>query len=142
MSVGKAIHARLKAHAGTTALVGTRIYPLRLPQDIGERKPAPQYPAVRYQRIGAPRSHVMGADTGEVYANVQVDCYGLTYEDADALSVQVRAALSRWSGTAGGIVVDSVFLNDERDVDEPTIVKDGEQGVYRVLLDFTVNYQE
>ena len=135
MSAGKAIHARLKAHSGTFALVKARIYPLRLPQ-------GPTYPGVRYQRIGAPRAHAMGADTGEVFARVQVDCYAETYAGADALSVQVRAALSRWSGTAGGVVVDSIFLDDERDVDEPTIEHDGEQGVYRVMLDFIVNYAE
>ena len=135
MSAGLAIHARLKAHAGTFALVVARIYPLRLPQGA-------TYPAVRYQVIGAPRVHAMGADTGEVFARVQVDCYAETYAAAHALSVQVRAALSRWSGTAGSVVVDSVFLDDERDLDEPTIEHAGDQGVYRVMLDFTVNYAE
>lgn len=136
--IGKAIHARLKAHAGTSALVGSRVYPLRLPQ-------GPTYPAVRYQVIGAPRTHLMG-DTPDasqwVHSRVQVDCYAVTYAGAHALAFQVRMALSRWSGSAGGLAVESVFLGAERDEDEPTLVHHGEQGLYRVTMDFIVHYQE
>lgn len=138
--IGDAIHAQLTGHSGTRALVGSRVYPLRLPQGTGAS--SLPYPAVRYQVIGAPRSHVMGQDTGEVFARVQVDCYAETYRDAHLLSAQVRAALSRQSGTWGGVVIDSVFLEDERDMDEPLVEWDGEQGVYRVMLDFIVNYLE
>lgn len=135
MSIGKAIHARLTGHAGTFALVKKRIYPLRIPQ-------GPTYPAVRYQVIGAPRTHLMGADLGEVHARVQIDCYAQTYDGAHTLATQVRGALSRWEGTAGGVTVIHVFLDDERDIDEPTIEQDGEKGVYRVMFDFIVHYEE
>lgn len=133
--IGKALRARLTSHAGTSALIGSRVYPLRLPQ-------GPTYPAVRYQVIGAPRVHAMGADTGQVDARVQVDSYAETYAGAQALAEQVRLALSRWEGTAGGVVVDHVFLADQRDLDEPTLVHHGEQGVYRVMTDFIAHYQE
>lgn len=133
--IGKAITARLKAHAGTKALVGSRVYPLRLPQ-------GPTYPAVRYQVIGSPRVHAMGADTGQVNARVQVDSYALTYAGAQALAEQVRLALSRWEGTAGGVVVDHLFLDGDRDMDEPTLVHGGEQGIYRVMQDYIAHYQE
>lgn len=132
---GNAIYARLKAHAGTLALVGSRIYPMRLPQ-------GPTYPAIRYQFIGAPRVHAMGADTGQVNASLQVDCYAETYTGARTLSDQVIDALSRWEATSGGVVVDHVFVDGERDLDEPTLEHDGEQGIYRVMLDLTVHYQE
>ena len=135
MSIGKAIHSRLSAHSGTSALVSARIYPMRLPQP-------PTYPAVRYQVIGAPRTHAMGVDTGEVHARVQVDCYATTYSGVRALADQVRLALNRWGDTAGGVVVDHVLLDEERDADEPTVVRDGERGVYRVMMDFLAHYQE
>lgn len=138
--IGDALHARLKAHAGTYALVGSRIFPLRLPQGIGSE--SLPYPAVRYQIIGAPRTHVMGQDTGEVHARVQVDCYAEKYRDAHLVSAQVRAALSRWGGTAGGVNVEHIFLDDERDMDEPTHEFEGEKGLYRVMLDFIVHYAE
>lgn len=133
--IGKAIKARLTAHSGTDALVGGRIYPLRLPQ-------GPTYPAVRYQVISAPRTQLMGGPVGEVHARVQVDCYALTYEEADQLSAQVRIALNRWDGTSGGVVVEAVFLENERDIDEPETIDKGERGVYRKMLDFMAHYAE
>lgn len=134
--IGKAIHARLGAHAGTKNLVGNRIYPLRLPQ-------GPTYPAVRYQVIGAPRTHVMGGSTGEVHARVQVDCYADTYEGAKELADQVRLALN-WlmDTTVGGVAVEVIMLEDERDLDEPTTILPGEKGIYRVMFDFIAHYAE
>ena len=133
--IGLAIRARLNAHAGTLALTKRRVHPLRLPQGTA-------YPAVRYQVIGAPRTHAMGADTGEVHARVQVDSYAETYDEAQALAKQVRLALSRWDGTAGGVVVDHIFLDGERDMLEPTAEFDGEQGVPGVTQDYIMHYQE
>ena len=133
--VGKAIYARLQAVAGVTALVGTRVYPLRLPQ-------GPTYPAIRYQKIDAPRTHLMTWDPGEVHARVQVDSYAKTYDGAQALAAQVRGALSRWGGAAGGVTVEHVFLDDERDIDEPEPLHDGESGIYRVMQDYIVHYGE
>lgn len=136
--IGQAIHARLKAHAGTSALVESRVYPLRLPE-------GPTYPAIRYQVIGAPRTHLMGdsADASiGVHSRVQVDCFAETYAGVRAVAEQVRLALSRWSGTAGGVTVEVVFLDDERDLDEPTLIHGGEQGVYRVMFDFIAHYED
>lgn len=136
--IGKAISARLKAHAGTAALVGTRVRPSRLEQGV-------KYPAIVYQVIGSPRTHLMG-DTSDasrwVTANMQVDCYAKTYAEAQALAEQVRLALSRWSGTAGGVAVEVVFFEDARDMDEPTLVDHGDEGVYRVMMDFKAHYQD
>lgn len=133
--VGNAIYARLAAHAGTAALVGTRIYPVRINQGV-------TYPAIRYQVISAPREHVMTQDTGEVHARVQIDSYATTPEGAHAVAAQVRAALSRWGGTAGGVTVEHVFLDDERDIDEPTPVVAGDKGLFRVMQDYLVHYGE
>lgn len=136
--IGLAVKARLTAHAGTSALVASRVYPLRLPQ-------GPTYPAVRYQLIGAPRTHLMGDDPDAsigVHARVQVDCYADTYAGAHELAEQVRLALSRWSGTSGGVAVEVVFLEDERDMDEPTIKHESEEGVYRVMMDLIAHYQD
>lgn len=136
--IGKAIQARLAAHAGTAALVVDRIYPMRLPQPT-------TFPAIRYQVIGAPRTHVMGATPDasiEVHSRVQVDCYAVTYNGARSLAEQVRLALSRWSGTAGGVTVEVLFLDDARDLDEQEFVHGDEMGVYRVMMDFMAHYQD
>lgn len=136
--IGKAISARLTAHAGTNALAGSRHYPLHAPQ-------GPTYPFTVYQMIGSPRTHLMGDSPDAsrwVEASMQIDCYAKTYAGTHALAEQVRLALSRWSGTAGGVTVEVVFFEDARDMDEPELVQHGDQGVYRVMMDFTAHYQD
>lgn len=139
--IGDAVFARLTAHTGTFALVGRRVYPLRLPQGIGQDPQIP-YPAIRYQVFERPRTHLMGADLNERHAELQVDCYARTYRGAHTLAEQAISALSRWDGTAGGVVVLHVFLDGMLDMDEPTIQQDGEQGLYRVMLQFTAHWQD
>jgi hypothetical protein len=133
--VGKAMYARLAAVAGVSNLVGTRIYALRLPQNV-------TYPAIRYQQISAVRESAMGADTGDVTARMQVDSFAATYAGAQALAKQVRLALARWGGTAGGIVVEHVFIANELDRFEPEVLEDGTSGVPRVLQDYVVHFED
>lgn len=135
MSAGQAIYAKLIATTGVTDLVGTRIYPLELPQDV-------TYPAIRYQQVSGPRSHVMGADTGTVDGRFQVDAFATTYSGAKALAAQIRLALSRWGGTAGGVTVEHIFLANEHDRFESDPLEGGTPGVHRVLLDFIIHYEE
>lgn len=135
MAIGKAIKARLTAHAGTDALVDGRIYPEEAPQ-------GPTYPLIVYQVIGAPRTYVMGGATGEVDADVQIDCYAGTYEEVGDLATQVRLALNFFAGTSGGVVVERVFLDNEFGNPEPQLVRSDEVGIRRRTMLFTVHYAE
>lgn len=139
--LGDAIFTRLTAHTGTYTLVARRVYPLRLPQGSG----APQvpYPAVRYQVLERPRTHLMGADLNERHAEVQVDCYAETYRGAHTLAAQVISALSRYEGTSGSVVVVHFFLDGSLDMDEPAVrTPQGEEGIFRVMLQFTAHWQD
>jgi hypothetical protein len=139
--LGDAVYARLTAHAGTAALVGTRVYPLRLPQGMGE--PSVPYPAIRFQVFERARTHLMGADLNERHAEVQIDCYAESYEDAHELAEAVVSALSRWEGTAGGVTVIHFFLEGSLDMDEPTVVTpQGEESVCRVMHQFVAHWQD
>ena len=138
--LGDAIYARLIAHAGTTALVERRVYPLRLPQGIGSL--SLPYPAIRFQVFERQRTHLMGADLNERHAEVQVDCYGETYRSAHLVALQAISALSRQEGTWGGVVVIHFFLDAATEIDEPQSTQEGEEGVYRVMLQFTAHWQD
>lgn len=73
MSVEQAIVAHLKADTAVTAIVSTRVYLLKLPQD-------PKLPAVRVQLISEPGSlHLRGVDS--LYrSRVQVDALATEYD--------------------------------------------------------------
>jgi hypothetical protein len=90
-----ALYNYLSAYAGLTALIGTRIYPLQLPQNA-------KYPAVAYQQISGPRIHAMGTDPGMTYPRYQFTCWGDDHDDAAAIAKQIRLAFTNYSGTMGG----------------------------------------
>jgi len=116
MSAGARLKTRLTTHAGTAALVGTRVYPMKLPQNS-------TYPAIVYQRIsGAER---LGS-TKLREARYQLSCWGATYASGQALAAQVRDALEGWG--VGGAVPMSRIVNENDDY-EP------DDDVYRVILD-------
>jgi hypothetical protein len=104
--------ARLTADAGITALAGTRVYPLIIPQD------AP-LPAIRYARITTFRPQVMSEETGTAEISMQLDSYATTYAGAKALGAAVRAALTRWRQAATfGVDIIDCWLDGEQDVFE------------------------
>lgn len=126
MAIESTIYSRLSGFAGLTALVGTRIYPMILPQGA-------TYPAVTYQRIAtAPRDSCMSEDDGIVRANIQVTAWSETFTNAKAIVDQVRAALQRY--TVAGI--QGIYVIAEYDLFDDEVLK------YGASMDFEVVYEE
>jgi hypothetical protein len=115
----------ITAATGLTALVGTKIYPLTVPQDI-------ELPYVSYFIVSDVPEHAMGTDAEIETVRLQVSCWADTYDVAKAIEVQVRAALSRYrSGN-----IKDIFFENSLDL------YDGEEGVYHVPCDFIIFYSE
>ena len=97
---------------GVPAL-GSRIYPLKLPQDV-------KYPAVVQQRISTIRYSAFKRDVPLVEPVIQVDVYShqsAGYEAFADVVDDVRQALQRYRGGA----VSDTFINAERaDYEEDT----------------------
>lgn len=121
----------LRAHAGLAALVGTRIYPADLVQDV-------TYPAVVYQRVSGIRLHVASF----VRARYQFTCWAQTtasahgYDTAKAVGAQMVSALENYHGSFGTA---HGFSQLESDFDGPT---DPTAGLYSVVVDARIHYQE
>ena len=134
MIIEEALYTYLSTHAGLSALVSTRVYPVVMPQGC-------TLPAVTYQKIDGPRVHAMGSDAGLAHPRFQVSCWGSTYKSTKDVAAQVRAALQDYTGTmggAGGVSVGGVFLDDENDLFDDA----AGTGVYHVALDFIVWHTE
>lgn len=127
--IGDWLYATLNAHAGTAALVATRIFPVKRPQGA-------QLPAITYQQVSGPRPHAFGADPGITQPGIQITCWGRSYSEARALGKQVKAALDRKTGTLAGVTVHGCFR--EGDIDA---YADGPQH-FRTDIDYTISYQE
>lgn len=123
-----ALYSILSNHSGLTALVSTRIAPVRL-------KEGESLPAVTYQRITSQDHWAGGADAGVRSIRYQVSSWGANYDQARAVATQVRAALQRYSGTAAGVVVQGIFITSETDLyDDPP-------HAYHSAIDIEAHYE-
>lgn len=103
-----ALYSILTNHAGLSALVGTRIAPLRLPDGTA-------LPAVTYQRVSERDYWASGTDAGVKTTRYQIDAWGVDYDSCRAVAAQLRNALQRYSGTAASTVVQGIFILTEID---------------------------
>lgn len=108
MAVEEALYAKLEGTAAVSALVGTRIYPLRMPDKV-------TLPAIRYQRVDTQRPLVMGVATGLADILMQVDCWGATATTMFTLRDEIRQALERWR-QSGPPVIQDTFIVGEQDM--------------------------
>lgn len=129
MSVEKAIYSRLTNYANLQALISDRVFFDVLDQSA-------TMPAVVFSRISTERFPAMGSNVGVAKARIQVAAYDDTGLGAITTAVQVKAALDRWSGTAGGVVVQHIFIDAEFEEYDPDSKK------HRSVLDFLVWFQE
>lgn len=116
----EAIYSRLQADGALTALVGTRIFPGRIPQgELFDATGMPQ-PVCAFQRITSERFKNSVADADVRSALFQVGGWSDVYETANAIRTAARNSLDRWKGTVAGVVIQASFIEDEQDLyDEP-----------------------
>ncbi len=114
--IEETIFSDLSSFAGLSALIATRIYPLRMPQGS-------TFPAVVYTRVSGARINNLD---GENIQNprYQIDCWAETYSAAKAVAAQIELAFAASS-------LQAVLIADRDD-------KDDSVRLYRVSLDYSV----
>jgi len=127
--IEQAIYARLSGFTALTDLVGTRISHAVIPQTEA-------YPQVAFTRISTRRYPAMNANATVATSRVQVNVYGTTAKEAQTVAKQVRAALSRYRGTSGGVVVQAILDEAEHTDYDADIQK------HRVILEFMASFEE
>lgn len=132
-SIASVIWTRLDNHAGLTALVGSRVYQMTLP-DI------PVYPAVTMQQIGGGPFHGMTADYGIDELRFQMDSWGDTIISAHLVAAQVKDALSRWADATTSPVILDVMLDNELDEFDSDLQSNA--GAYHVVQDYIFMHRE
>lgn len=91
------IASYLEGYAGLVALIGTRTYPLRIPQGA-------TIPCLTFQRISTARilTHQTSGATGDLTSpRFQFDAWAETQKSAKQITDQVRAALNGKQGAIG-----------------------------------------
>lgn len=119
MTIAALLKAGLAADSGVAALVGNRIYPLKLPQK-------PTYEAITYQRISNTGQN--GTSTRRE-SRWQINCWAETHVEATALAAAVKAFAEDWhdADQTPGIAWARV-VNELDDYDD-------QADVYRIIVD-------
>lgn len=123
------LYTHLTTDAGVSALIGTRLYPLIMPQDETT-------PASTYQRVSTTPTYAHGGDCSVDMVRIQIDNYAESLLAAKTLAAAVRTALSGYSGAMGAATVQALFMDSERDFDDPTT------DLFRVTQDFLITFKE
>lgn len=134
MKAEKVIHTVLAGNAGVTALVGSRIYAVVMPQ-------GPVYPCLTYRLVASTRLQGVYTDPGMARVTLQLTSFATSYEGAKELAEAVRLALERYgsalTGTPiAGVTVYDITIGSEADSYEP------ELEAFAQSTDFTVLHAE
>jgi hypothetical protein len=100
------------------AIVGTKVYPKKIPQGIS-------VPAIRYIRVSDPRLYSLSGMGSKTNPRMQIDCWAATYAVARDLAEKVIAAMNAATAFKIGAA-------DVQDIDE------GEEEDHRVSVDFSI----
>jgi len=118
MTIETDIKARLDAHSGLSALVSTRNYPIKLPQNA-------TFPAIAYSRVS---TNVITSldDLHKDNPRYQFDVIGSSYSSVRAVVVQLLDAM------IAATTFTAVYISDQ------DLEYDDDLELYRVVVDFSV----
>lgn len=112
--IEEALQGHLEGHAGLSALVSNRVYPM-----VGRQNTT--LPYATYQLIDGESLARHGGQMGKANPVFQITVWASTYATAKAVAEQVKLAMIAFIGTFSGIVVDAVDISGARDmVDDET----------------------
>lgn len=116
----------LVADEGIAALLGTRIYPLLLPDQ-------PTFPSATYQRVSTVTIHGLSDNFSFTKCRLQIDTWDLTFPGARAVATAIAEVLEGYADTlSNGVAVRDVVLDSQIDL------YDSAARLFRVSLDFIV----
>ena len=132
LTIEEGIYYLLKNTVAVAAIVGTRIYPLNLPQD-------PTLPALTYQLITPMSIIAHDGKSGTAQCRYQITGFASDPDAVRDLIEEVRICMDGYKGTIGGadtIVVQAMLPDGGYENDDP------ESGRYMRARDYMIWYDE
>lgn len=132
MSAEAVMYALMTGASSVTAIVGTRIYPVVLPE-------GKDLPALVLEHVSTYRPPVIDAYAGThlTATRMQCNCLAVSHTVCRNLANAVRNAAQFQRGAIAGVTVHSVLH-----AGEGPATFDAETGVFHQPIDFTVIYQQ
>ena len=128
----KIVYSILSNAAGVTSLVGTRINPVRIPQESA-------FPAISYNLVSIAANPTNSGHSRTEFARVQVNVYATSFADAVELSAQVRVAFDDavTPQTYNTAYVQVIEYDGENHTADDTAAF---AGLYQISQDYLLNY--
>lgn len=128
-SIEDAIYGKLNADANVTAIVGNRIFPIKMPDRTA-------MPAISYARVTGPRVESFQGSSTLAHPLYQIDCWAKTHRQMIDLAAKVRNSLQGFQGTVASVKIQGILFENDMDLYE----EDTE--TYHRALDFRIWYDE
>ena len=106
--IDEALYALITGDETCAAQLGTRVYPLMIPQNAA-------LPAVCYQTITTQRKNHLRGPSHTPSPRIQITIKAASYDNAVVVGNLIRSLLEGYSGTASGVTIAGVMLENEYD---------------------------
>lgn len=114
MSVEYAIRSLLDGDGQLAALMASRWYPLRIPEN-------PTYPCGIYQRVSEPTTVSSHTGTSQLSeTRIQLTVFAIDYDSTVTIDEYIRRILNNFRGTVGNDRLDRVIWDNDLTMFEPT----------------------
>jgi hypothetical protein len=132
MSANKIAYNILSNNAALTALISTRLNPVRIPQESA-------FPAVSYNLISQVPNPTKSGHSRTEFARVQVNAYGTSLSSAQAVASAIRTAFEAVTlpGTFNGIKCQTLEYDGENQTADDTAAF---AGLYQISQDYLINF--
>ena len=132
MSANKIVYNILSNNAALTALISTRLNPIRIPQESA-------FPAVSYQLVSEVPNPTKSGHSRTEFAKVQVNAYGLTLASADSVASAIRTAFEvvTLPATFNTIKCQTIEFDGELQTADDTAAF---AGLYQISQDYIINF--
>lgn len=129
--IRKAIYTLLTQDAGVSALIGTKVYPLRAPQV--QTAPYITWHVINTLTYGTKANPDNNGESPVDRLTVQINCVAGNYTTASDIAAAVRTAIDRYPDTQiFGIDINGIDFNDESDT------YDDEVNLYMTIVEYFI----
>jgi len=132
MSANKIVYNILSNNAALTALISTRLNPVRIPQESS-------FPAVSYQLVSEIPNPTKSGHSRTEFARVQVNAYGITLASAESVASAIRNAFEvvTLPATFNSIKCQTIEFDGELQTADDTAAF---AGLYQISQDYIINF--
>jgi ribonuclease PH len=132
MSANKIVYNILSNNAALTALISTRLNPVRIPQESA-------FPAVSYQLVSEIPNPTKSGHSRTEFARVQVNAYGVTLASAESVASAIRNAFEvvTLPATFNSIKCQTIEFDGELQTADDTAAF---AGLYQISQDYIINF--